>query len=87
MKILFENGKGKYYISLDRPDYSYYTDEREVLFQAGLRAQVIEVNEVNDGERVEFTLYISDKMISKEKKKRTLDYLYPVMIYMGQRTY
>ena len=40
MKITFENRQGKFYICLDRPDYTLYIDEREVLLQAGLRAKV-----------------------------------------------
>ena len=87
MRINFENGKGKYYICLDRPDYTSYPEEKEVLFQAGLRAQIVDFTDVNDGERTEFTLFISDKMVKSEKKKRTLDYAYPVFFYLLDRLF
>ena len=42
LKINFENKSGKYYICLDRPDYSMYLEESEVLFQAGLTAKIVD---------------------------------------------
>ena len=35
-----ENKKGKYYVCLDRADYTLYLDEKEVLLQAGLIAKI-----------------------------------------------
>ena len=35
---MFENKQSKYHICLDRPDYTMYEDEKEVLLQAGLKA-------------------------------------------------
>ena len=35
-----ENESGKFYISLDRDDYTCYPDEREILLQAGISARV-----------------------------------------------
>ena len=32
--------KYKKYVCLDRPDYSLYLDEKEILLQAGLRAKI-----------------------------------------------
>lgn len=40
MKITLENESGKHYICLDRPDYTSYPEEREVLLQAGISAKV-----------------------------------------------
>lgn len=85
LKIRFENSKGRHYICLDRPDYTSYPDEKEVILQAGLKAQVIDYTDVNGDERTDFSLYISDKMVQREKKKRTLDYALPVMIYLADR--
>ena len=31
LRIRFENKHGKYYICLDKPDYTMYLDEQEVL--------------------------------------------------------
>lgn len=45
LEIRMENRKGKYYICLDREDYSLYRDEREVLLQAGLVAKIECVHE------------------------------------------
>ena len=39
-KIELENKHSKYYISLDKEDYSVYPDEKEILLQAGLMAEV-----------------------------------------------
>ena len=38
LRIRMENKHGKYFICLDREDYTLYLDEREVLLQAGLVA-------------------------------------------------
>ena len=45
LKMLIENKKGKHYICLDRPEYTLYLDEYEVLIQAGLRAKVLSIEE------------------------------------------
>ena len=39
LKIEFENLKGRYYISLDREDYTIYPDEDEILLQSGIIAK------------------------------------------------
>lgn len=38
--IYMENESSKYYINLNRDDYTCYPDEKEVLLQAGLTAEV-----------------------------------------------
>ena len=83
LKIRFENETSKYYICLDIPDYTMYTDEQEILLQAGLKAKVESYEIVNDnyGERTIINLYISDQMVVKEKRKRTLDFAIPLIIY------
>ena len=82
-----ENKKGKFYICLDRPEYTVYIDEQEVLLQAGLVAQIESVEEVNHGEITIFNLYISDEMVGREQKKRTRDYVIPLILYGVQQIY
>jgi hypothetical protein len=45
MKITMKNESGKHYISLDRPDYSLYPNEKEILLQAGLRGKIQSVTD------------------------------------------
>ena len=66
---------------MDRPDYSMYLEEKEVLLQAGLRAKVESFEEKFEGRLTIFNLYISDQMVVREKRKRTLDFAMPVIIY------
>jgi hypothetical protein len=47
LQITFENKEGKYYICLDKPEFTVYLEEKEVLLQAGLKAKV-ESFEVTD---------------------------------------
>lgn len=50
MKITIENQSNKHYLCLNRSDYTCYPDEREILLQAGLIAEVISVKkEYKDG--------------------------------------
>lgn len=83
LRIFMENKEGRYYICLDREDYTIYLDEREVLLQAGLIAEMKGYEMLSDehGQLTIFNLYVSDKMVSKEKRKRTLDFVIPAMIY------
>ncbi len=69
MKINLENESGKHYICLDRPDYSCYPEEKEVLLQAGISAKVEFVyNEKRYGEIFTvFELYISEKQVQAQK--------------------
>ena len=46
LKFTILNETGKHYISLDRPDYTSFLDEQEILLQAGIIAQVISVEYV-----------------------------------------
>ena len=60
--IHMENESSKYYINLNRDDYTCYPDENEVLLQAGLTAEVKEVKNVEfkDQTLTEFHLYICE---------------------------
>jgi hypothetical protein len=40
IKITMKNESGKHYFFLDKPEYTMYPDEKEVLLQAGIRAKV-----------------------------------------------
>lgn len=40
LKIRIENETSKYFISLDREEYTFYPDEKEILLQAGIVAKV-----------------------------------------------
>ena len=41
LEIEVENKDGKFFISLDRPEYTAYPDEQEILLQSGLNAKLI----------------------------------------------
>ena len=43
LKIQMDNESGKHYVNLDRHDYTCYPDEKEVLLQAGLMAEITNV--------------------------------------------
>ena len=83
LSIEFENKEVKCYIFLDSKEYTVYLDEKEVLLQAGLRAEVKSVQDISDnhGDVTIFNLYISDASVKREKRKRTTDYAIPVIIY------
>ena len=83
LSIAFENKEGKYYICMDRQDYSIYLDEKEVLLQAGLKGKLISVQVMIEGgdEITIFNLYISDASVKSELRKRTMDFALPVLIY------
>lgn len=61
-----------------------YLDEEEVLLQAGLIGEVRSVTVSKDGEITTFNLYIPDKLVEDEKKKREQHYIFPVLIYAFQ---
>jgi len=84
LSINFENKKGKHYICMDRSEYTVYLDEKEVLLQAGLRAEVMSfevMNEHTDSPVTTFNLYISDVSVKREQRKRTTEYAIPVILY------
>jgi hypothetical protein len=89
LRIFMENKEGRYYICLDREDYTIYLDEKEVLLQAGLIAEIKGYEMLSDehGELTIFNLYVSDKMVSKEKRKRTLDFMIPLIIYGTEKIF
>ena len=82
-----ENKHSKYYICLDRDDYTMYLDEKEILLQAGLKGELINVAESDDRKLTVFTLHISDKVVEKEFRKRNLDYSIPIIIYSLEQIY
>ena len=43
LKIKLENKESNYFICLDRPEYTIYPDEDEILLQSGLKAKVDKV--------------------------------------------
>ena len=63
LQIKLENKHSKYYICLDREDYTMYLEEKEVLLQAGLVGKVEEIKTKNDGKLTIFKLFISDEMV------------------------
>ena len=65
LKITIENKNEKCYICMDRKEYTVYLDEREVLLQAGLKAEVKSI-EVMEGDLTVFNLYISDASVKRE---------------------
>ena len=65
LRIRMENKHGKYYICLDRKEYTVYLDEKEVLLQAGLKAELVSF-EVTDDDITIFNLYISDSSVKRE---------------------
>jgi hypothetical protein len=64
-----KNESSKHFISLDRADYTCYLDEKEILLQAGLSAQVKKIGEIGTGEDkiTLFDLYISEKNVSRHQ--------------------
>ena len=82
-----ENKNGKNYICLDRPEYTLYLDEKEVLIQSGLRAKVESIEESDSEDFVTFNLYISDSMIQAERRKRTLHFAFPVLFFSLSQIY
>lgn len=90
LEIKVENNKGNHYISLDRDNYSLYPHEEEILLQSGLNAEVIETkiidkygnesDKISEDSLVNFNLFISDDMIKKEKRRRTVDFALPFIL-------
>lgn len=64
-----ENETGKNYISLDRPDYTAYPDEQELILQAGIICKVVSVStekQMSDTITV-FRLKTSEKMVRRHE--------------------
>ena len=81
LKIGLENKHSKFFICLDREDYTVYLDEKEVLLQAGLLAEVKGFYKEKGSNATVFDLFISDEMVKKQKRKRRGDFVCPVAIY------
>ena len=92
LKFCLENKRGKYFICLDRDDYTQYPDEKEILLQAGLTVEVKGCYDADrSGRRIEnsdpirqdkctvFELYISDEMVQREERRRKRDYIMPII--------
>ena len=68
-----QNESCKHYVCLNRPDYTCYMDEEEILLQAGLFAKVENVREdeyMLEGVKQRatvFELYITEKIIESKK--------------------
>ena len=59
-----KNESNKHYLSLNRPDYTCYPKEEEIILQAGLKAEIISVESENIGienKLTVFELYITEK--------------------------
>jgi uncharacterized protein YacL (UPF0231 family) len=66
LSIKFENKSEKPYICMDRSEYTVYLDEKEVLLQAGLKAEVMSVQFIDGSDITVFDLYISDASVLRE---------------------
>ena len=84
-----ENKKSKYFVSLDRKEYTLYPEEQEILLQSGLKALVESVQTVEDksGTVTIMNLCIKDEMVEKEHRKRTLYFAMPVILISIQQLY
>ena len=53
------------------------------MLQAGLKAQVMSVEREGDDDDCKyiFTLYVSDKVIAQEMKKRTINLVIPLLLF------
>lgn len=80
LKFRLENKRSKYFICLDRPDYSMYPEEKELILQSGLKAKVERVVENEDEDLTIFNLVVTDDMVKKEKRKRTFDFAMPIIL-------
>ena len=83
MKITIENETGKHYICLDRPDYTCYPEEREVLLQAGISAKVefTYQQKYNGKIYTVFNVYISEKQIRSYKRRAALKFMVPFLVF------
>ena len=60
MEFHLENETGRYYFSMDKPCYSIYPDEKEVLLMQGIIAKVQKVHTNAEG-ATQIELEISEK--------------------------
>ena len=87
LNILIENERQMLYVNLNREDYSCYSDEQEVLLQAGLSFKLLSVEKQTMGRGpteqtlTVFNLYISDASVNSKKRWRKLHYLLPFILY------
>ena len=68
LEFTLENKNSRYYFCLDREEYTMYPKEQEVLLQAGLVAKIKSVEFDEEDNLTTFKLYISDKMVEKERR-------------------
>ena len=78
-----ENESNKHYLCLNRPDYTCYPNEKEVLLQAGLKAKVISFayEEHNNETIAVFELHITEKRQWYEKIKMNLMFIVPFLTF------
>ena len=84
LKIEIQNLKGRYFISLDRDDYTAYPDEKEILMQAGLSSKVVSYQEetLNSGKKLTtFHLQINDDLIRRQLLRRRFQFIIPVLFF------
>ena len=65
LRFKVENLENRYFICLDKEDYTLYPEETEILFQAGLVAKIESIEEEKDGDPMMFNLVISDRLIRR----------------------
>ena len=89
MKITLQNESGKHYICLDKPDYTCYPFEREILLQAGISAKVEFSYEksINGQLFTVFNLYISEEQVQYFKRKKNLMIIVPAAIYFAAQIF
>lgn len=83
LKFYMENETGKYYVSLDRPEYTCYLEEDEILLQAGLVGRLIsyEVIREDQNDLTVFNVHISEKTIWWHRFRVSMIYIIPFAFY------
>ena len=75
LSIKMKNETGKYYFSLDQPEYSNYPNEREILLQAGL---IFKFEKIEDDVDMKIIyLSTSESMIKKHNRRKSLIFYVP----------
>ena len=65
MKFHLKNETGRYYFSMDKPCYSIYPEEKEVLLMQGIIAKVQKIEKNTEG------AYQIEMEISERRQKRS----------------
>ena len=80
-----KNESGKHYFSLDSEEYTLYTDEQEILLQAGLPAKILSFD--YEKNLIVFNLYVSEKMIRRRKQALRTSFIVPILTFFLNRLY